>query len=243
MRRILFIILLLGTFQTFAQNRLLFKEHDKFGYTDSSGTIVIPAIFDEAADFHDGFAIVEDSIHPYIIDSLGKRIFTLSTYFDYNGNYTPYPFSFSEGLLVAYDPDCERYGFIDTSMTWVIPPIFFEAHSFSEGLAAVWENPNWHPDIGSGCGTSVTHSEWGYIDKNGIYVIPPIGASIASQFIDDIAFCGGDIIDTLGQIVVPHKQLTIKHQQKPNYMIITSPSFILIVNPNNGMIVEKRMTK
>jgi len=51
-----------------------------------------------------------------------------------------------------------KFGFIDPSGEWVIPPKFDDAQDFSEGLAAVFVD-----EI----------KKWGYIDKKGETVIEP----------------------------------------------------------------------
>ncbi|WP_235596447.1 WG repeat-containing protein, partial [Leptospira weilii] len=50
----------------------------------------------------------------------------------------------------------DKYGYIDKTGKFIIPSQFDNAHSFSEGLAAV--------QIGK---------KWGFIDKTGNFVIPP----------------------------------------------------------------------
>lgn len=85
--------------------------------------------------------------------------------------------SFSEGLAeVSRDG---RWGYIDASGAWVIPPRFAETQEFSEGLA---------PACRDDC---QGENSWGYINRAGNWVIPP-RFGLASPFSDGVAaICTG----------------------------------------------------
>jgi ankyrin repeat protein len=88
-----------------------------------------------------------------------------------------------------------RYGFVDRSGSWVIPPRFHELGSFSEGLA------------------KAKHSNgWGYIDKTGKWAIKPQFAS-AGNFSEGAAVVTNDsdgeekagFIDKTGRFITPNR--------------------------------------
>jgi hypothetical protein len=72
---------------------------------------------------------------------------------------------FSEGLLPCAD-ETGRYGYIDSTGSWLILPRFDDAGPFCSGIAAIRLD-----------------GEWGYIDKTGSYIIQP-------QFDQVLNFCG-----------------------------------------------------
>ncbi len=75
----------------------------------------------------------------------------------------------NEGLTPEDDIEIGKYGYIDRSGDWKIPPRFDRALPFSEGLAAV-----------ANCGV------WGFIDSKGEFQIPP-QFSFAYSFSDGLA--------------------------------------------------------
>ena len=71
-------------------------------------------------------------------------------------------------MVGAYDPDWAgngRWGFVDIMGNEVVPLIYNEVKSFSEGLAAV-RMGLWFDDE--------PPSRWGFIDRTGLEVIPLI---------------------------------------------------------------------
>src|SRR5262249_58974427 len=73
---------------------------------------------------------------------------------------------FSDGLAVAWKDG--KYGFIDKSGNWAIPPQYEIVGNFGEGLANV------KPDARRRC--------WQYVDKMGRVVIPCVGDGRAEKF-------------------------------------------------------------
>lgn len=155
-----------------------FMEGGKTGYINRDGEPVIPCRFEEEScwDFHNGYARVGDKL----IDKQGEVQFTRSGYgrifadglisltlykenpaTDYVDAKGKIQFTvegageeFSEGLAVV-----SRHrlaGFIDKSGTYVIPPRYEDAESFSNGLA----------------GVAVGKGRWGYANRQGELVTP-----------------------------------------------------------------------
>ena len=130
------------------------KSHDRWGYIDYLGRIVIPFVHrvPEAGDFSDGFAFVGD----HYIDTEGRPAFSrvdedtdeVTEKFFNNG------LPFSEGLAGVQLGG--RWGFIDLMGNYVIAPSFERVGSFVDGLA-----PARHKGL------------WGYINVRGIFVIGP----------------------------------------------------------------------
>ncbi|MHB8067861.1 MAG: WG repeat-containing protein [Desulfobaccales bacterium] len=104
------------------------KISDKYGYIDKSGKMVIPPQFESAGLFSDGLAYVfAKGKHGYI-DKSGKMVF--------EGEEYEWVREFSEGLAAARGKN-DKYGFIDKTGKFAIPPQFARVGNFSEGLAAV----------------------------------------------------------------------------------------------------------
>lgn len=113
----------------------------KLGYIDRTGKVVIAPQFDWATDFSEGAVVaqIKDGDRFYV-DKTGRRFFTA---------FGLQPNRFSEGLAAAPMKESLRqlgpdfivgralWGFINGKGEIVIPRQFDDAHSFSEGLAAV----------------------------------------------------------------------------------------------------------
>lgn len=158
-----------------SSGRILVKTYDKephFGYVDQAGKLVIPAVFDQAEPFHEGFAVIahklgnskDGPIYRYnYIDTTGKEL---------SAQGFPAAQAFSEGLAVVAvgeDPQHRKYGYIDTTGKLVIEAKFDTATAFHEGLAAFGIN-----------------TKYGYIDTTGQQVIAP-QYRVAGQFTQGLA--------------------------------------------------------
>ncbi len=140
------------------------EKHNKRGYINKTGRLVIPFKFDYATDFSEGLAGVEVKGKFGYIDKTGK--FVIPPRFHWGR-------AFSEGLAVAvirrYDRNgkitFDKFGYIDRSGNMVIQPQGVEKEkwlsNFSEGLACVMIEDK------SG------NIKFGFIDKAGRQVIPP----------------------------------------------------------------------
>ena len=137
-----------------------FAEHQRFGFVDKKGQVVIKPEFFAAEDFSEGLAAVrieESATSKYaFIDKVGAIV--IPPQFDQ-------AYSFSEGLAAVETgfraeggkKVAGKWGFIDKSGKFVVSPRFELTMKFSEGLARASE------DLGS----------WGFIDRTGRFLIAP----------------------------------------------------------------------
>lgn len=138
-----------------------FEKDGRFGYVDDSGRVRIEARYILAGDFseNDIAAVVDDSGW-VMIDTNGTEL--LRPYIVDNG-----PDYFREGL--ARFVDAEKIGFFDRSGRIIIKARFAYARPFSDSLAAVCEGCTVQREGEYGI---MTGGEWGYIDPQGVLVIP-----------------------------------------------------------------------
>jgi hypothetical protein len=203
----------------------------EWGFIDSTGTEVIPCKYAKVTDFADGRALVEKAersrdqygnssayTNKTIIDRDGNAVvkvnmynlgefspegwalhksFTLTARIDQvyfvnadgkvlysDDNEYSDANSFSEGLasVQVFNKEAvgrlgigeSRWGFIDKTGKMVIPPVYYDAGEFHEGLAAVQEveiYKEWNEYPGF-YETDTRGGKWGFIDKSGKTVIP-----------------------------------------------------------------------
>lgn len=169
-----------------------FKEHlagistgGKVGYINKRGQVVIPLKYDGLLpeQFSEGFAPVQ-----FRTAEGTRRVGYVDRFAKFNEiEGATEAFSFSEGLArVRRD---EKWGYIDKSFMFVIPPQFKFARSFYDGLASVG-----------------TLDEEFYIDKLGRKVITNYGSN-GGDFSEGLAwfrskYTGYGFMNTLGRIVV-----------------------------------------
>ena len=154
-------------------------QNRKIGYINEAGETIIPPSFDEAYDFHEGYAQVCINKKYGFIDKSGQ--FLVEPQFDMVGDFSEgfatvckggkfgyvdskgklaidliydYAFSFKEDrAMIRLDDKC---GFLDRSGKIVIDAKFQSSFHFFEGLTGVQVN-----------------DKWGVIDKNGKFIISP----------------------------------------------------------------------
>lgn len=161
----------------------------KFGYINREGVFEINAQFNEAGDFLNGFAVVgignclEGECLYGLINETGKIILPVQYEEVYDMTL--------DGLALIKQTD-KGYGFANAAGKITLKPIYNDAHSFSEGLAAVKKD-----------------SLWRFIDVNGNAVIPPLFYN-AGNFANGLApVCNQQnlwgYINTTGAYVIPAK--------------------------------------
>lgn len=158
-----------------------------YGYIDASGKMVIPAIYENADEFHNGKAKVKKEGQWYFIDKSGNETKIESTFekkYEEVGE-------FYEGLCkvstlklefmdLAYHSDYSEiagtWGYVDENGTEIVSPQYIYANDFNDGIAIVckgkWtRDEKWNNKHNSG--RYWTEEElWGAIDKTGKEVIP-----------------------------------------------------------------------
>jgi len=175
-------------------------ENGKYGFVDNSGKLLIYPVYDYAAPFSEGLALV-------CVD--GKLGYGRCGYINVKGEEViPCQYScgrsFSEGLAqVEIKIGNERLnGFINKKGEMAIPPSFHFAKSFFNGIALVCIGTTWvngkygainkegkiiiplvYDYIEDECeGYFIIKKEkkWGVVNRNGVEVIPPIYEKISS---------------------------------------------------------------
>ncbi len=154
-------------------NRYLIEKHDKYGYIDKFGNVVITPQFEIARHFREGLAKVGSSSDgPFgYIDTCGNLVIQME--FD---EAEP----FSEGYAQIKIGD--NWGFINRKGKIVVSPQYEETFPFSEGVAAV----------------KVRNGKWGFVNCRGEYVIPPQYSSVGS-FSEGLASADGGYISKDGK--------------------------------------------
>lgn len=153
-------VLLLLAFQAFAQSNLFPIEiKGKWGYMDAKGKMQIPAQFDYADDFREGFAVVALNRMPCVIDAKGARMVDTGLY------QTIGPVS--EGLCAATDYQWKRY-YLNTKGEVVItlPAEVYEARPFYNGVAVLSKAVDIH-ETKYGRDIATFGYLFGFIDKTG----------------------------------------------------------------------------
>ena len=165
------------------------SQDGKWGYIDTTGTMVIEPQFDHAARFSDSLARVRNGATVAFINADGQVVLTPEV--DSVGH-------FSNGLAPARRTDGGPFGYIDKSGSFTIEPQFERAYAFSEGRAAVYTGE-----------PQAAEAKFGYIDTTGVFVVEP-------QFRGARAYSGGrapvlvggftsgqwGFIDERGQLVI-----------------------------------------
>ena len=162
--------------------------HQKYGYKDENGNVVIEPIYDRAYDFHEGRAVVLPEQHN--IGDVGED----EGIIDETGNYIVAPLSvgwggyhflnFSQGYAVKGNASYSRYCYIDRDGNEAFGGKSFRgADSFSEGYAVVMIKGTIYP-------SQNPEKEYTYIDLEG---------NIATELVFEYAssFRNGTAIVTL----------------------------------------------
>lgn len=189
-------------------------EKGRIGYIDQSGRVIINFQFRDALPFQGGKALVcTVSGECYYIDRAGRRVDRPSL---------------KEGQLKPEkNPEFNRYGFVDRSGNYVVPPVFEDAFSFCNEFAVVKKGNVWgvidklgrlvvdpqFDDANSCWGTEYKRYNavqigdlWGVVDVSGAYIIAPRFKMIRLGQSEWFAARESDLfgyIDEKGKFVVP----------------------------------------
>ena len=133
------------------QGLILCSVNGKYGFLDKKGNEVIITKFDNASLFEsNGLAKVGQKktsssyvSHYGYIDKRGNEVIPIK--YEYLG-------SFSQGLVMAKDPETNRYGFLDKTGKWMIKPIYLDGLSF-DNFGGAW--------------LKMTDAKYHYIDMTG----------------------------------------------------------------------------
>lgn len=132
----------------------------KWGFIDKSGQWAIPPQMQNAQDFRAGMAYVWMNGKSYFINRSGQTVVATFPYIMHARTYSGQEYrdenGFYEDLVVMFDPNSKKYGYMDKTGRMLIPAQFAVAKPFSNGLARVV--------LHDGCG-------WVYIDKTGSIII------------------------------------------------------------------------
>ncbi len=129
---------------------LVLKEN-RYGYADNDGEQILPDVYKYATVFNNNMAwVVRNGDVPGVINRKGELKFSLRE--------VDWVEIYIEDMARYYTTEKrqKRYGFANMQGEKVIPPIYYDATHFSEGLAAVKGLDN----------------KWGYIDNTGTVIIP-----------------------------------------------------------------------
>ena len=126
------------------EGRAWFCKNEKYGFIDKMGNVIVPAKYDQVADFKEERAWVayrndEGRLKCGYIDLDGKEVVPIKYQVPFGEGETPT--DFSEGLaalpLRTDEYDSPVYGYIDKMGNEVIPAKFSIAGEFKNGIALV----------------------------------------------------------------------------------------------------------
>lgn len=135
-------------FRNFSEGLCAVRVKDKWGYIDKTGAFVVTPVYDNAGNFSEGLACVRSGTKYGYIDKTGKLAIPLEL--DFNRDTTGLsnnnpdwdvtqvmvePLEFSDGLAVCAKNG--KYGYIDKTGNFTIPPQFLSADPFHQRLASV----------------------------------------------------------------------------------------------------------
>ena len=107
----------------------LVSQNGRYGYSNKSGELVIPYIYEYAREFHDGLAYTKKNGKRGYIDTTGNLV--IPDIYEQAHN-------FHDGLARVHKNG--KLGYIDTTGNLVIPCIYDEAYDFYDGWARIKKN-------------------------------------------------------------------------------------------------------
>jgi hypothetical protein len=240
---------------------LILKTADEFrsGFLDTSGQIVIPAQFQSVGIFYQGHATAKSNGRWGIINKNGDWL--LQPQYEMIGPYA--------GNRAAFRQN-NRWGYIDGQGHVAIPPQYDEAELFFQNAARVRvgelhgfidEQGRWliTPRSGETAGffsegllAVKTDSLWGYMDRTGVFVIPP-RYSFAQPFSEGLAsterWRESGYIDHNGEWqIAPHYVLAQSFYHGLAFVSVIEPGtdgsygwYGFIDHAGNNMVLKKQI--
>lgn len=200
-----------------------------YSVIDKKGNRILPPIYKIVNDYYESRSLVWNGAKYGFIDRFGKEIVPLTYDFGWR---------FNEGLAPMRTNNPQRWGFIDVQGSTIIPFKFNEAHWFHEGLSNVSFRSPSDPEhliiisgnhgfinkqgeevfskrfqyasrFKEGFASVGENNKWGFINRKGEQVIPPIFKRPPSLFCDGLALIELNgkygFINTAGSEVIPLK--------------------------------------
>jgi hypothetical protein len=127
----------------------IYSEGNKFGFKDAEGNIVTPAVYDDAREFHEGYAAV----------NIGAKSRMVKTH-EGSGWMPPI-----YGTIILGG----KWGFIDTNGKEIVPCQYTYVEDFCDGLAAV--NIGGKIEVNNSR-LSARGGKWGFVNTNGNNSVP-----------------------------------------------------------------------
>ncbi|MCZ4245914.1 WG repeat-containing protein [Pedobacter punctiformis] len=156
-----------------------------YGLINTNGEWVVAPEYESIGNYNNGYYLASIKENDYLIDEKGKVLIKADG-FDISWNL------FSEGLLSIHDYS-KGFGFKDVNDNWIIEPKYVFSSDFSEGLASasmdgkkriyidkkgktvlsLSDEIDYAGNFNAGLAPARINKKYGFIDKKGIFVIPP----------------------------------------------------------------------
>lgn len=180
--------------------------HYRYTYMDTKGKLIGEPRYLAATNFSEGYAAIQGNNKNWMV--INKRIVATANNLPYEEVY-----EFHDGL--ARVRIGERYGFIDTTGTLVIPMQDFGCDDFSEGLCVIHKG-----------------GRFGYMDVNGKIVIP-CRFTYAEPFSCSVALVSESAPDASGMItergVIDHDGKYVVEEKKFDFIETFSEDYAVVV--------------
>lgn len=190
-----------------------FRMHGTYGFLKPGDEEVIKDIYEKATSFRDGYSIVYDGFHYWMINTNGEDVVKKSRFplLEYN-----------DGKLLYKKGN--KFGYLSYQGKGNIPPKFREAQGFSGGYACVCEKKFWgvidtngllvidfqYKDMrsfGNGLFAGKKNGNWEFIDQTGKRIISPEKYTDVSGFQNGVCavktITGWGLIDKSGELLIP----------------------------------------
>ncbi len=231
-------------------------KNDLLGFINKKGKIVIGCNYDRAGNFSDGLAWVKIGNREEFINTAGQTVFRVD-----KSKISAVGWSFSQGLCAAKSAKNSKWGFINRSGNFAIPPQFEDVGSFSENLCAVKLDGKWgfidklgkvvidyQFDYGyiprgfhEGLAAIEQGDYWGFIDKYGNIVISPAYSEV-EDFSEGLCVVGMGLryiyINKNDENVFPSKSLTKAESFKNGVALVINDDNVAQLIDKNGNILK-----